>query len=134
MTDCKRDINQPVCDVVQELQMKLEDAVANRRTLMTQRDEAREIARRLRNRQIEKSQRLKDLPWEKPKDAEDKVRALHLMWNGEEWIDERCGCRYHPDDPNMTHGGAPHMHPCKKHAKQDSISFDREGGPLAPRD
>ncbi len=45
------------------------------------------------------------------------ARALHLVWNGVEWVDDRCGCRYHPDDPNMTHGGAPHVHPCERHTK-----------------
>ncbi len=42
-------------------------------------------------------------------------RPHHLKWNGTEWVDERCGCRYHPDDDRGTHGGAPHVHPCRKH-------------------
>lgn len=42
-------------------------------------------------------------------------RAHHLGWNGTEWVDHRCGCRYHPDDDNNTHGGGPHVHPCEKH-------------------
>ena len=52
------------------------------------------------------------------KEPDDTVRALHLVWNGVEWIDDRCGCRYHPDDPNMSHGGAPHVHPCERHAAE----------------
>jgi len=43
-------------------------------------------------------------------------RFHHLAWNGTEWIDSRCGCRYHPDDDNGSHGGAPHIHPCEQHA------------------
>lgn len=46
-------------------------------------------------------------------------RELHLEWDGVEWVDDRCGCRYHPDDPNMTHGGGPHVHPCEKHRQGD---------------
>ena len=46
-------------------------------------------------------------------------RPLHLRWNGTEWTDDRCGCRYHPDDPNMTHGGAPHVHRCDRHTAGD---------------
>jgi len=42
-------------------------------------------------------------------------RPHHLVWSGVEWIDDRCGCRYHPDDDNQTHGGGPHVHPCEKH-------------------
>ena len=49
--------------------------------------------------------------------AKVEPRELHLSWNGVEWVDDRCGCRYHPDDPNGSHGGAPHVHRCKQHAK-----------------
>ncbi len=49
--------------------------------------------------------------------AKVEPRELHLSWNGVEWMDDRCGCRYHPDDPNGSHGGAPHVHRCKQHAK-----------------
>lgn len=42
-------------------------------------------------------------------------RPLHLVWNGAEYVDARCGCRYHPDDDNHTHGGGPHVHPCEQH-------------------
>jgi hypothetical protein len=44
------------------------------------------------------------------------IRPHHLAWSGTEWTDERCGCRYHPDDDNGSHGGAPHVHLCKQHA------------------
>ena len=43
-------------------------------------------------------------------------RQHHLAWNGTEWTDDRCGCRYHPDDDNGSHGGAPHVHRCERHA------------------
>ncbi len=43
------------------------------------------------------------------------VRDLHLAWDGDEWADDRCGCHYHPDDDNDTHGGGPHVHPCAAH-------------------
>jgi hypothetical protein len=43
-------------------------------------------------------------------------RPHHLVWSGVEWVDERCGCRYHPDDDNRSHGGAPHVHHCKEHS------------------
>lgn len=52
--------------------------------------------------------------------------ALHLVWNGVEWVDDRCGCRYHPDDQNMSHGGAPHVHQCEKHK---AMSEDRSKSP-----
>lgn len=53
-----------------------------------------------------------------PRDSSVPIgRPHHLLWNGSEWTDERCGCRYHPDDDNGTHGGAPHVHPCAAHAK-----------------
>lgn len=42
-------------------------------------------------------------------------RPLHLAWNGAEWVDGRCGCRYHPDDDRGSHGGAPHVHRCEQH-------------------
>lgn len=45
-------------------------------------------------------------------------RPHHLKWNGDEWVDQRCGCRYHPDDNNGTHGGAPHVHRCKEHQNE----------------
>jgi hypothetical protein len=47
--------------------------------------------------------------------AQSEARHLHLVWSGTEWVDERCGCRYHPDDDNGSHGGAPHVHRCKAH-------------------
>lgn len=52
------------------------------------------------------------------------IRELHLVWNGTEWTDDRCGCRYHPDDQNMSHGGAPHVHQCEAHrvAHHDRIT------------
>ena len=50
----------------------------------------------------------------------DDPRPNHLKWNGTEWVDERCGCRYHPDDDKGTHGGAPHVHLCTKHGAQDT--------------
>jgi len=48
-------------------------------------------------------------------------RPLHLSWNGTEWVDDRCGCRYHPDDDNGSHGGAPHVHRCERHQAQPAI-------------
>ena len=42
-------------------------------------------------------------------------RLLHLTFDGTEWVDDRCGCRYHPDDDNSTHGGGPHVHQCDEH-------------------
>jgi NTP pyrophosphatase (non-canonical NTP hydrolase) len=44
------------------------------------------------------------------------ARSHHLAWTGVEWTDDRCGCRYHPDDDNGSHGGAPHVHRCEKHS------------------
>ena len=49
------------------------------------------------------------------------ARALHLVWDGTDWIDDRCGCRYHPDDPNGSHGGAPHVHRCERHTGDDRL-------------
>ena len=46
------------------------------------------------------------------------VRLNHLTWNGTEWVDSRCGCRYHPDDDNGSHGGAPHVHRCEQHTSR----------------
>jgi len=46
---------------------------------------------------------------------EGTARPLHLSWNGTEWVDDRCGCRFHPDDPNNNHGGGPHVHQCAFH-------------------
>lgn len=43
------------------------------------------------------------------------ARDHRLAWNGTEWV-APCGCRYHPEDDNGTHGGAPHVHPCASHA------------------
>jgi hypothetical protein len=43
-------------------------------------------------------------------------RPNYLKWNGHEWVDYRCGCRYHPDDDSGSHGGAPHVHRCERHA------------------
>ena len=53
-----------------------------------------------------------------------KPRELNLVWNGVEWADDRCGCRYHPDDQNMSHGGGPHVHQCERHkqAHHDRIA------------
>ncbi len=48
-------------------------------------------------------------------DVSSSPRPNHLKWNGTEWVDERCGCRYHPDDDKGTHEGAPHLHLCTKH-------------------
>lgn len=42
-------------------------------------------------------------------------RQHHLIWKNNQWVDQRCGCAYHPDDDNGTHGGGPHGHPCKAH-------------------
>lgn len=42
-------------------------------------------------------------------------RPHKLTWNGAEWV-APCGCRYHPDDDNGSHGGAPHVHRCETHA------------------
>lgn len=51
------------------------------------------------------------------------ARPHKLTWNGTEWVDERCGCRYHPDDDNGSHGGAPHLHLCEQHGDaQRSVS------------
>jgi hypothetical protein len=44
-------------------------------------------------------------------------RPHRLKWNGHEWVDYRCGCRYHPDDDNGSHGGAPHVHRCERHSR-----------------
>jgi hypothetical protein len=44
-------------------------------------------------------------------------RPNYLKWNGNEWVDCRCGCRYHPDDDSGRHGGAPHVHRCERHAQ-----------------
>lgn len=43
-------------------------------------------------------------------------RPHRLTWSGAEWV-APCGCRYHPDDDNGSHGGAPHVHRCEKHGK-----------------
>lgn len=51
-------------------------------------------------------------PQDAPRSAE---RPHNLTWSGTEWV-APCGCRYHPDDDNGSHGGAPHVHPCEKHA------------------
>ncbi len=53
---------------------------------------------------------------EPTEDQQEPPRPLHLAWTGTEWVDSRCGCRYHPDDNNMSHGGAPHVHLCERHA------------------
>lgn len=44
------------------------------------------------------------------------ARPHKLTWNGTEWV-APCGCRYHPDDDNGSHGGAPHVHRCEKHRR-----------------
>lgn len=51
-------------------------------------------------------------------DPTQESRRLHLAWNSVEYVDNRCGCRYHPDDDNGTHGGGPHVHPCKQHRRK----------------
>lgn len=42
------------------------------------------------------------------------TRMHKLTWDGKQWI-APCGCAYHPDDDNMSHGGAPHVHRCEVH-------------------
>ena len=42
-------------------------------------------------------------------------RPLHLVVRNGEWVDDRCGCAYHPDDDNNTHRGGPHVHECAEH-------------------
>ena len=59
--------------------------------------------------------------------GKQKARPNHLVWDGIEWVDERCGCQYHPDDDNGTHGGAPHVHLCAKHQAAQPEGA-REGG------
>lgn len=61
-------------------------------------------------------------------------RPNHLKWNGHEWVDCRCGCRYHPDDDNGTHGGGPHVHACDAHrptppAEPEGVAGERTGPP-----
>lgn len=60
-------------------------------------------------------------------DAIYPTRPNHLRWNGTEWVDERCGCRYHPDDDKGSHGGAPHVHLCERHTAARRIA-KRYGG------
>lgn len=61
-----------------------------------------------------------------PAPARDEIaptRPHHLRWSGVEWVDDRCGCRYHPDDNNGSHGGAPHVHRCDQHPDVDRFRF-----------
>jgi len=58
---------------------------------------------------------------QQPQAAPPPDRGHHLAWNGAEWADERCGCRYHPDDDNGSHGGAPHVHRCEKHSRHAPV-------------
>lgn len=56
--------------------------------------------------------------WAKEREAllgDSPDRPHRLTWTGIEWV-APCGCRYHPDDDNGSHGGAPHVHRCEKHA------------------
>jgi len=46
------------------------------------------------------------------------VESLHLAFQDGQWVDTRCGCAYHPDDRNGTHGGGPHVHSCADHMVQ----------------
>ncbi len=48
-------------------------------------------------------------------------RPNHLIWMETEWVDERCGCAYHPDDDNGTHGGGPHRHGCPAHPEPQPL-------------
>lgn len=59
-------------------------------------------------------------------DTSTATRDHHLAWNGTEWVDDRCGCRYHPDDDNGSHGGAPHVHRCERHSGSPG---EAESGP-----
>lgn len=54
---------------------------------------------------------------EKLKEAQlrRKERPHKLIWSGKEWV-APCGCAYHPDDDNGSHGGAPHVHRCEAHS------------------
>lgn len=65
--------------------------------------------------------------------AETPPVANHLQWNGTEWVDDRCGCRYHPDDNNHTHGGAPHVHLCDKHIAARGAEVIKEKRAIAAR-
>jgi len=48
-------------------------------------------------------------------------RPMHLVWNGTEWVDDRCGCRFHPDP-------FPHVHPCSdEHKRPDLHGIVRDG-------
>lgn len=62
------------------------------------------------------------LPTEDTSPADEPARPNHLIWCDNEWVDDRCGCRYHPDDDNGTHGGAPHVHRCERHATTIEVS------------
>lgn len=57
---------------------------------------------------------------------DEPARSHHLIWNGTEWVDDRCGCRYHPDDDRGTHGGAPHVHLCERHAATTRSPRERD--------
>lgn len=56
------------------------------------------------------------IPSAAPAPVRDGARELHLQWNGTEYVDDRCGCRYHPDDDSGSHSGAPHVHLCARHS------------------
>ena len=58
--------------------------------------------------------------WKRVATAEAKLlelehRPLHLVVRDGQWVDDRCGCAYHPDDDNNTHRGGPHVHECAEH-------------------
>jgi len=59
------------------------------------------------------------------------MRPHSLFWDGIGWADERCGCRYHPDDDNGTHGGAPHVHHCAAHTPGVPAAVVRLRGRMA---
>lgn len=100
------------------------DAETAIKTLRAQRDEARALAEYWADKPWRgpTADGTHSLPWlAATTPAEEptvKPRALHLDWNGVEWVDDRCGCRYHPDDENGSHGGAPHVHRCEQHKEE----------------
>lgn len=63
----------------------------------------------------EQAERFKDMMIQEGILLPRPARDHHLRWVETEWADARCGCRYHPDDDNGTHGGAPHVHLCERH-------------------
>lgn len=62
------------------------------------------------------AERIRSWPLLDVASADEATRPHHLRWSGAEWVDDRCGCRYHPDDDNGSHGGAPHVHRCAHHS------------------